>query len=149
MNQFVVFRGELIPLLSDPEERNPYMTALTLLVGAVLTLAGVAGYALSGAASLTALIPSAIGVLLLICGLLARNAKMHRHAIHAGLLIALLGVLGSLRNVAGIGEVLAGTAERPAAVILSTVMFLVLALYLALGIGSFIKARRPKAAPGR
>lgn len=125
------------------------MTALTLLVGAVLTLAGIAGYALSGAASLTALIPSAVGVLLLICGLLARNARMHRHAIHAGLLIALLGALGSLRNVAGIGEVFAGTAERPAAVILSTVMLVVLALYLGLGIGSFVKARRRRPASGR
>jgi hypothetical protein len=149
LNQLVAFRGAFIPLLSGLEERNPYMTALTLIVGAVLTLAGIAGYALSGAASLTALIPSAVGVLLLICGLLARNAKMHRYAIHAGLLIALLGVLGSLRNVAGIGEVFAGTAERPAAVILSTVMLLVLGLYLALGIGSFIKTRRRKAAPGR
>lgn len=125
------------------------MTALTLIVGAVLTLAGIAGYALSGAASLTALIPSAVGVLLLICGILARKERMHRHAIHAGLLIALLGVLGSLRNVAGIGEVFAGTAERPAAVILSTVMLVVLALYLALGIGAFAKARRRRTAPGR
>lgn len=125
------------------------MTALTLIVGAALTLAGIAGYALSGAASLTALIPSAVGVLLLICGLLARKDRLHRHALHAGLLIALLGVLGSLRNVAGIGEVFVGTAERPAAVILSTVMLVVLALYLALGIGSFLKARRRRAAPGR
>lgn len=125
------------------------MTALTLIVGAVLTLAGIAGYALSGAASLTALIPSAVGVLLLICGILARKERMHRHAIHAGLLIALLGALGSLRNVAGIGEVFAGTAERPAAVILSTVMLVVLALYLALGIGAFVKARRRRATPGR
>ena len=125
------------------------MTALTLLVGAVLTLAGIAGYALSGAASLTALIPSAVGVLLLLCGLLARNARMQRHAIHAGLLIALLGALGSLRNVAGIGEVFAGTAERPAAAILSTVMLVVLALYLGLGIGSFVQARRRGTASGR
>lgn len=67
------------------------LTTITLAVGAVLTLLGIAGYALTGAASLTALIPSLVGVLILACGLLARQEKLRRHAIHGALAVALLG----------------------------------------------------------
>lgn len=118
------------------------MTTITLATGAVLTVLGIAGYALTGAASLTALIPSLVGVLILVCGVLARQEKMHRHAIHAALAVALLGALGSLMNAVKIGQVFAGTAERPAAIIVSTIMFVVLVAYVALGVRSFIAARR-------
>lgn len=114
------------------------------MVGAILTLAGVVGYAITGAESITALIPSFVGVLILIAGVLARNVRFRRHSIHAALVVALLGMLGSLRNVAGIGDVFAGTAERPAAIILSTLMFVVLLGYLVLGVRSFIRARRDR-----
>ncbi|HEY5880244.1 MAG TPA: hypothetical protein VIU11_15155 [Nakamurella sp.] len=118
------------------------MTTITLATGAVLTVLGIAGYALTGAASLTALIPSLVGVLILICGVLARQEKLRRHAIHAALAVALLGALGSLMNVVKIGQVFAGTAERPAAIIVSTIMFVVLVAYITLGVRSFIAARR-------
>lgn len=118
------------------------MTTITLAVGAVLTLLGIAGYALTGAASLTALIPSLVGVLILACGALARREKLRRHAIHAALAVALLGALGSLMNVVKIGQVFAGTAERPTAIVVSTIMFVVLVAYIAVGVRSFIGARR-------
>lgn len=118
------------------------MTTITLAVGAVLTVLGIAGYALSGAASLTALIPSLVGVLILACGVLARQERLRKHATHAALAIALLGALGSLMNVVKIGQVFAGTAERPAAIIVSTIMFVVLVAYIGLGVRSFVAARR-------
>jgi hypothetical protein len=121
------------------------MVTITLIAGAILTLAGVVGYVASGSESFTALIPSVIGVLLLLCGLVAKKEKFRRHAIHAALALALLGALGSLMNVLQIGELLAGTAERPSAVIVSTVMFGVLVVYLVFGIRSFITARRARA----
>lgn len=118
------------------------MTALTLAVGAVLTVVGVAAYAGTGADSATALIPSAVGVLLLVAGFLSRSPRLHRHGIHAGLAVALLGLLGSLMNVFQLGDVLAGTAERPAAVVVSTVMAALLLAYLVVGVRSFVLARR-------
>jgi hypothetical protein len=117
------------------------MTTLTLWIGGILTAAGIIVYAATGAASLTALIPAAVGMLLLAAGLVARNEKARRHAIHAALAVALLGVVGSLMQVVRLGEVFAGTAERPVAVLLSTVMFVLLVVYLAVGIGSFVRAR--------
>ena len=123
------------------------MPRLTLIIGGILTVLGIVAYVATAAASLTALIPTFIGVLLLACGVVAtRRPAARRHAMHAALLVALLGALGSLMQVASIGEVLAGTAERPLAVIVSTVLFLLLVLYLVLGIRSFVAARRARSA---
>lgn len=125
------------------------MTVLTIVVGAVLTATGVIAYVVSDAASWTALIPSFVGVLLLIAGLVSRNARAHRHAIHAALVVALLGAAGSIMNVAKLGELFAGTAERPAAVITSTIMFVALVIYIGFGVRSFINARRYRARKAR
>jgi hypothetical protein len=118
------------------------MTRLTVVIGAVLVVLGVVVFVATAAASVTALIPSLVGVLLLLCALLARKPAWHRHGIHAALVVALLGALGTVMNVVRIGEVFAGTAERPAAVIESTVMFVLLVGYLVMGMRSFVAARR-------
>ncbi|MGE3285331.1 MAG: hypothetical protein AB7J32_04395 [Pseudonocardia sp.] len=121
------------------------MQRLTLVIGGILVVLGVVAYVATGAASVTALIPAFVGVLLVVCGLIAaRGEKARMHATHAALAIALLGALGSLMQVVKIGDVFAGTAERPAAVIVSTVMFLLLVVYLVMGIRSFIAARRAR-----
>jgi hypothetical protein len=120
------------------------MTTLTVVIGAVLVVLGIVAYVGTAAVSLTALIPSVVGVLLLVCAAAARKPAWHRHGIHAALVVALLGALGSLMNVARIGDVLAGTAERPAAVIVSTIMFVLLVGYLVMGARSFVAARRQR-----
>lgn len=120
------------------------MTRLTVVIGSVLVVLGVVAYAATAAASVTALIPSFVGVLLLLCAAAARKPAWHRHGIHAALVVALLGALGSLMNVARIGEVFAGTAERPAAVIVSTLMFVLLVGYIVMGVRSFVAARRAR-----
>ena len=61
---------------------------------------------------------------------------------HTALVIALIAALASLRNVARLGDLLAGTAMNPAAVLLSTIMFVLLAGYIAAGVRSFVAARR-------
>ena len=122
------------------------ITKLTLAIGALLTLTGVIAYVATGGVSLTAMIPSAVGVLLLAAGWLARNPRLHRHAIHGALAVALLGALGSAMNVAKVGQLFAGTAERPGAIWASLVMFVALVVYLALGVRSFIAARRARQA---
>ena len=121
------------------------MTKLTLTIGALLTLTGVIAYLTTGMASFTALIPSAVGVLLLIAGWIARDPKLHRHAIHGALAVALLGALGSLMNVVKVPQLLSGTVERPGAIIASTLMFVLLLAYLVVGVNSFISARRSRA----
>ncbi|MFI8632350.1 hypothetical protein ACIGEP_07135 [Microbacterium sp. NPDC077663] len=121
------------------------MTVVTFIVGGILTATGVVAYAVSGAASLTALIPAAIGVLIVIAAFIARSPKAHRHAIHAALAIALLGIIGTFSNVLKVGELFAGAAERPLAIVASIITFVVLIVYLVLGIRSFVNARLARA----
>ncbi|MFT3970631.1 MAG: hypothetical protein QM695_10220 [Micropruina sp.] len=122
------------------------ITKLTMTIGALLTLTGVIAYGLTGGVSLTAMIPSFVGVLMLVAGGLAATPRLHRHAIHGALAVALLGVLGSLMNVVKVGQLFNGTAERPAAIWTSLVMFVLLVVYLAFGLRSFIDARRARQA---
>ncbi|MEZ5125977.1 MAG: hypothetical protein R2826_06990 [Thermoleophilia bacterium] len=120
------------------------MPRLTLLVGGLLVATGLVAYVATDGTSLTSLIPSAIGVLLGIAGAVALKPPAQKHAIHGALVIALLGVAGSLANVVKFGQLIDGTAERPAAVLVSTIMFLVLLVYLAFGVRSFVAARRSR-----
>jgi hypothetical protein len=124
--------------------------ATTIALGVALIVLGLGGYVLTGAASLTALIPAAFGVLITLAGVLARNDRMRMHAMHAAVLVALLGFLGSVRGALAIGSVLDGTAARPAAVVSQTAMALLTLGYVVIAVRSFIQARRARrAAAGR
>ena len=118
------------------------MLTLTTWIGGLLVATGVIAYIATGAASLTALIPAAVGVLLLIAALIGlRSEKARKYAMLVGLAIALLGALGSVMNVVKLGDLFAGSAERPGAIIASTVMFVLLVVYLIGGVRFFVQAR--------
>ena len=118
------------------------MPRITLGLGGVLVAVGVIAYIASSFASWTALIPAILGAILLICGLIAlKNQKV---GIHIALAVAILGILGTVMNVMQIGALIAGEAERPAAVITSIITFVLLIIYVILGVRSFIAARRWK-----
>jgi hypothetical protein len=116
----------------------------TLIVGGILIVLGVVSYVASAFASVTALIPAFLGVVLVICGLIALKKPML--GVHVALVVALLGLVGTFMNVVKIGEAFAGTAERPLAVIVSAITFVLLLIYIALGVRSFVAARRWKKA---
>ena len=119
------------------------MVLITRATGAILIVIGVVGYAITGGASLTALLPSVLGVPVLGLGFWAGNEARRRTAIHAALVLALLGFLGTLMNVVQLPAVLAGDeVARPQAVVVSSITALVCAVYLALGVRSFMAARR-------
>ncbi|QJU54810.1 hypothetical protein SCB71_17140 [Herbiconiux sp. KACC 21604] len=119
------------------------MPRITIILGAVLIVLGVIGYIATEFASWTALIPSILGALLVVFGLI--GVKRPKIGIHVALVVALLGIAGTLMNVLKIGEVFAGTAERPVAVVLSTITFVLLIVYVVLGVRSFIAARKGRA----
>ena len=120
------------------------MPSITIALGVILIIVGAAGYFLTGGVSLTALIPAAFGLVLAVSGLIARDPRMRKHAMHAAVLVALLGFLGSVRGLLQIGSVFDGTAARPAAVIAQTVMALLTLGYIVLAVRSFLNARRTR-----
>ena len=117
------------------------MPTTTRIVGFVLIGIGLVGYLATGAASLTALIPAMLGALLLILALVARSAEARKHAMHAAVALALLAVLGTLPRL--LPALTAREFARPA-VIAQAAMVLVLAVYVLLGVKSFIDARRAR-----
>lgn len=118
------------------------MPKLTFAAGGILVAVGIIGYLGTGLASVTALIPSIIGVLLLISGWIAQKNLMA--GIHIALLLALVGALGMFMPLQNLGALFAGDAENPAAVIAALVSLIVLVVYLILGVRSFLAARRWK-----
>lgn len=113
------------------------MTNVTRTVGVVLVAVGVIAYVATDAVSVTALAPAFVGLPILILGLLAARENVHRHMIHAALVVALLGALASLPMALKLLTGRAGSAE-----VTSMVTALVCAVYVALGIRSFTAARR-------
>ena len=96
---------------------NSSMPFVTIGYGAILTAVGIVGYFATGQVSITALIPTILGVPVVICGVLARNERLLKHAMHGAVLFALLGLLGTVRSPTKLPALLDGTAERPAATI--------------------------------
>lgn len=116
------------------------MPRRTIALGVVLIALGIASYIATSFNSWTALIPTFLGIFIALCGLIAmKNSKA---GIHIALGFALLGILGTSMNVVKIGELIAGDAERPIAIVASTVTFGLLIGYVTIAIRSFINARR-------
>ncbi len=126
------------------------MPAITFFVAVLLMAVGLGGFVASGAHAPTALIPAVLGVLLGVCAAVARNPKARMHAMHAAVLLALLGVAGSLRGVLQLPALLSGqTVARPLAVVAQSVTVVLCLGYLVVAIRSFIQARRQRlASPG-
>ena len=117
------------------------MPATTRLFGLILIVLGVASYTLTGRASVTALIPAFFGAVLVICALVARQESARKHAMHAAVAVGLIGALAALGR--GVPAALAGDATRPA-VLSQLAMGVLLLVYVALGVRSFIAARRAR-----
>ena len=118
------------------------MPATTRLIGILLIVVGVAGYTLTGRTSLTAMIPAFFGIALIICALIARAKESARkHAMHAAVAIGLIGAIAALAR--GIPAAINGDPTRPA-VMSQLAMGILLVIYVALGVQSFIAARKAR-----
>ncbi len=117
------------------------MPSITIALGVALIVVGLAGYFLTGAVSLTALIPAAFGLVIALSGLIARDERKRKHAMHTAVVVALLGFLGSIRGVLQIGTVFDGTAARPPAIVAQTIMAVLTLGYIVMAVRSFVKAR--------
>lgn len=122
------------------------MANTTIGFGATLVLLGFIGYFVTGQASITALIPSAFGFLLIAFGVMARNEQLRKHAMHAAAVVGLLGFLGSVGGLLQVLKMFGGeTLERPEAAIARAIMALVCLAFVALTVKSFIDARKARA----
>lgn len=124
------------------------MPKLAIMIGNLLILVGIVGYFVTDRVSLTALIPSAFGVLLALLGVLALvKPGARKHAMHVAAALALVGLLGTISGVIKLVQMAAGAQlERPAAAVSQGITAALCVLFLILAIRSFIDARRQREA---
>jgi hypothetical protein len=123
------------------------MAGVTIAMGLLLTLLGIGAYFATGQQSVTALIPSFIGIPLALLGLLARDPGKRKTAMHIAVVLALLGFLGSARGFpAAIALASGEEVARPAAAVVQAVMAVLCAIYLVLAVKSFMNARKSRLA---
>ena len=114
------------------------ITKLSILVGSLLTVLGIVLYFSTGKASVTALIPSFLGVPILVCGVLAKDEKKRKTVAHIALTLALLGALAGFGR--GLPKLFGGDATVSIWGML--VMSGICTLYVIACIRSFIAARK-------
>lgn len=119
------------------------MPNLTVRVGILLVVFGIASYVTTGGTSLTAFIPSVIGAGLAVCGLVAlRNERARPHAMHLAALLALVGVFGTISALLQLPALVSGdSVPRRPAVVARIGMALILLVYVGFSVKSFVDAR--------
>jgi len=120
------------------------MPSTSIVSGVLLIFIGIAGYVFSivdGNTSLTALIPAAFGLLLVIFGALAKsNERLRKHLMHAAVLVGLLGfIIPAWRLVSQ-----ASNLTVSLAVLSQAAMALICLFFVILSVQSFVNARRER-----
>jgi len=122
------------------------MQNFTIATGVFLVLVGVVSYVATGAASLTAFIPSVFGALLALCGQLGKDPTKTKLVMHLAVLLALLGFFGSVQGIPATLTLLSGgEVARPGAAVARAVMAITLVIFIVAAVRSFIQARRARA----
>lgn len=123
------------------------MPTVAITFGLLLSALGPIGYFLAEKQSGTAFIPTGFGVLLLICGIVAMNEKLLKHAMHGAATVGLLGFLGA--GSMALRKLAAGDTGG-LAVTMQAIMAVLCGVFVGLCVKSFIDVRkaREKAAAG-
>lgn len=124
------------------------MPTTTIVSGVLLVLLGIIGYAFSvidGNKSVTALIPAAFGILLVLFGALSkRNENLRKHFMHVAVLIGLAGfVIPAYRLLSRINDLTVSLA-----VLSQALMALICLFFVILSVQSFVNARRSREGGG-
>ena len=120
------------------------MPKITLIFSALYIALGLAAFFLTGANHKTALIPAYFGIVLLVLGLFGQKENLRNHVMHAALLVVMLALFGTARSLLKLPSAFDGTAERPFAIYAQAATAVLSIAFLALGIRSFIQARRSR-----
>ena len=117
------------------------MPGSAIWFGRLLILLGIAGYGYgltSGSASVTALIPAAFGVVLMLLGHVASaRENLRKHLMHAAVLVAVIGFMMTAGRLA----LKFGELSMSAGVVSQIAMALICLLFVILAVRSFAAAR--------
>lgn len=122
------------------------MARTTIIFALILIALGVFGYVGTAAASVTALIPAFFGAVLGLLGWIGLQERYRKHALHAAVVVGVVGFFGAARGLPGLIDLMSGNAvDRPVAVVAQSGMAVLMALFVGLCLKSFADARRARA----
>jgi uncharacterized membrane protein len=121
------------------------MARLSIILGIILILLGLISYFGISSESITALIPTFIGIPMLVLGFLALNEKYKKYSMHIAAVLMLIGFGGTVSGLIKFFRMIGGEVfERPSAITVQAIMAVLCLAFLILAIKSFIDARRKK-----
>jgi uncharacterized membrane protein len=119
------------------------MPKLAISFGILFIIIGLVSYFGISSESITALIPTFLGIPLLIAGIIGLNEKYLKHAMHVAALLMLIGFAGTVSGLINFFNMLGGAeTARPAAVTVQAIMAVLCLIFLILAVKSFIDARK-------
>ncbi len=121
------------------------MNIQTFTFSILLILLGLVGYFGTGRLSITALIPTWLGILILICGIVALSHRFTKTFMHIAVVLAFLGFLGTFHGIIKMVKMLMGiTIPLPQAAIAQSIMSLLCLVYVLICFRWFLNNRRKK-----
>jgi hypothetical protein len=121
------------------------MAKISITFGIILITLGLYSYFGISSESITALIPTFLGIPVLILGFLALNEKYLKHSMHGAAVLMLLGFGGTVGGLIKFFRMLGGEIfERPSAITIQAIMAVTCLIFLIFAIKSFIDARRKR-----
>ncbi len=115
--------------------------------GIIIIAVSIAFYIGTYRVSMTALIPGIMGVVMVICGLLARKESRRKHMMHVSAVVALIGFLATAEGLFRLIGMMSGKeVERSIAFIEMAITSVIFLLYVISSVQSFREARRNRGA---
>jgi protein-S-isoprenylcysteine O-methyltransferase Ste14 len=144
-NVFSVSLLYFVLILSQNSLKTMDMPTLSTVFGALFVALGGGAFAMTQAP--TSLIPAGIGaIMILLSRIAAQKENLRKHLMHAVVVLALVGFLASVTALPKLAQMLSGAEiERPAGVIVRSIMAVLSAVFTGLAVKSFIDARKAKA----
>ena len=119
------------------------MAKISIIFGLILIILGLISYLGISSESITALIPTFLGIPVLILGFLALNEKYLKHAMHGTAVLMLLGFAGTIGGLIKFFRMLGGEVfERSSAITIQAIMAMICMIFLIFAIKSFVDTRR-------
>ncbi len=122
------------------------MARLSIGLGVILIVLGVGAYFGTGRSSITALIPAMLGAVFVTLGFVALRERARKLAMHGAVLVAVIGIIGSLMRP--LKTLFSGDPfDFSTAVVAQFVTAGLCLIFLVLAVRSFVSARmgRPQA----
>ncbi len=122
------------------------MSWSTIVCGALLVADGFVGYAQQEVdkVSPTALIPAGFGIVLMLCGFLALNAKLRKHVMHLAVIVGLVGAIGGFMPLIRQYNKTGSFDPKTPSAISGELMILICVVFVGLCVKSFIDARKAR-----